>query len=31
MKVISADTMNRVLLYLNEKALDMFHTLNIEM
>ncbi|XP_043799395.1 centromere protein L-like [Apis laboriosa] len=31
MKVMSADTMNRVLLYLNEKALDMFHTLNLEM
>lgn len=31
MKVMSADTMNRVLLYLNEKALDTFHTLNFEM
>ncbi|XP_068974999.1 uncharacterized protein [Bombus flavifrons] len=30
MKVMNADTMNRVLLYLNEKALDTFHTLNLE-
>ena len=29
-KVTKLDTMNRVLLYLNEKALDTFHTLNFE-
>ena len=30
MKVMNTDTMNRILLYLNEKALDTFHTLNLE-
>ncbi|XP_029047373.1 uncharacterized protein LOC114878116 [Osmia bicornis bicornis] len=30
MKVMNADTMNRVLLYLNEKALDTFHALHFE-
>ncbi|XP_012144720.1 uncharacterized protein LOC100884034 [Megachile rotundata] len=30
MKVMTTDAMNRVLLYLNEKAVDTFHTLNFE-
>ncbi|XP_054006791.1 uncharacterized protein LOC128891370 [Hylaeus anthracinus] len=30
MKVRNMDIMNRVLLYLNQKALDIFHTLNFE-
>ncbi|KZC10841.1 hypothetical protein WN55_01540 [Dufourea novaeangliae] len=29
MKVMNAETMNRVLLYLNEKAVDILHTLNL--
>lgn len=30
MKVVDAEVMNRILLYLNEKAFDTFHTLHID-